>query len=52
MFFAFIVFLAIGAYITGVFSLPKANGISGQTYVLGLSWPWGATFRASGGIAA
>lgn len=49
--FAFIVFLAIGAYITGVFSLPKANGISGQTYVLGLSWPFPLTLLA-GGVAA
>lgn len=49
--FAFIVFLAIGAYITGVFSLPKANGISGQTYILGLNWPFPLTLVA-GGIAA
>lgn len=49
--FAFIVFLAIGAYVTGVFSLPKANGISGQTYVLGLSWPFPLTLLA-GGLAA
>ncbi|MGH2485634.1 MAG: branched-chain amino acid ABC transporter permease [Ktedonobacterales bacterium] len=49
--FAFIAFLAIGAYITGVFSLPKANGISGQTYILGLSWPFPLTLLA-GGIAA
>jgi ABC-type branched-subunit amino acid transport system permease subunit len=49
--FAFIVFMAIGAYITGVFSLPKANGISGQTYILGLSWPFPLTLLA-GGVAA
>lgn len=49
--FAFIVFMALGAYVTGVFSLPKANGISGQTYVLGLSWPFPLTLLM-GGIAA
>lgn len=49
--FAFIIFLAIGAYVTGVLSLPQANGISGQTYILGLSWPFPLTLLA-GGIAA
>lgn len=49
--FAFIVFLAIGAYVTGVFSLPKASDISGQTYVLGLSWPFPITLLM-GGLAS
>ena len=49
--FAFIVFMAIGAYVSGVFALPVANGISGQTYVLGLSWPFPLTLLM-GGIAA
>jgi branched-chain amino acid transport system permease protein len=49
--FAFIVFMAIGAYITGVFALPQANGIAGQTYVLGLSWPFPLTL-IMGGLAA
>ena len=49
--FAFIVFLAIGAYVTGVLSLPPANGISGQTYILGLNWPFPLTLIA-GGLAA
>lgn len=49
--FAFIIFMALGAYVTGVFSLPKANGISGQTYVLGLSWPFPLTLLM-GGLAS
>lgn len=49
--FAFIVFMALGAYVTGVFSLPKANDISGQTYVLGLSWPFPLTLLM-GGLAS
>lgn len=49
--FAFIVFLAIGAYVSGVLSLPPANGISGQTYILGLNWPFPLTLIA-GGLAA
>ena len=49
--FAFIVFMAIGAYVTGVLSLPKADQISGQTYILGLSWPFPLTLLA-GGLAA
>lgn len=49
--FAFIVFMALGAYVTGVFSLPKANNISGQTYVLGLSWPFPITLLM-GGLAS
>jgi branched-chain amino acid transport system permease protein len=49
--FALIIFLALGAYVTGVLSLPKANGISGQTYVLGLSWPFPLTLLI-GGLAS
>lgn len=49
--FALIVFMALGAYVTGVFSLPVANGISGQTYVLGLSWQFPFTLLM-GGLAA
>ncbi len=49
--FAFIVFMAIGAYVSGVFALPPANGIAGQTYVLGLSWPFPLTLMM-GGLAA
>lgn len=49
--FAFIVFMALGAYVTGVFSLPRPNGISGQTYVLGLSWQFPITLLL-GGIAS
>lgn len=50
--FAFIVFMALGAYVTGVFSLPTANGISGQTYVLGLSWPFPITLLMGGIVSA
>ncbi len=49
--FAFIVFMAIGAYVSGVFALPPASGIAGQTYILGLSWPFPLTLLM-GGIAA
>lgn len=49
--FAFIIFMAIGAYVSGVFALPQANGIAGQTYVLGLSWPFPLTL-IMGGLAA
>lgn len=49
--FAFIIFMAIGAYVSGVFALPLANGIAGQTYVLGLSWPFPLTL-IMGGLAA
>lgn len=49
--FAFIVFLAVGAYLTGVTSLPRPNGIAGQTYVLGLSWPFPLSLLA-GGVGA
>jgi branched-chain amino acid transport system permease protein len=49
--FALIIFMALGAYVTGVLSLPKANGISGQTYVLGLSWPFPLTLLI-GGLAS
>jgi len=49
--FAFIIFMAIGAYVSGVFALPQANGVAGQTYVLGLSWPFPITFLM-GGLAA
>ena len=49
--FAFIVFMALGAYVTGVFSLPKPDNISGQTYILGLSWPFPVTLLM-GGLAS
>jgi ABC-type branched-subunit amino acid transport system permease subunit len=50
--FAFIVFMAIGAYVSGVFALPQANGIAGQTYILGLSWPFPITLIMGGLVAA
>jgi branched-chain amino acid transport system permease protein len=49
--FAFIVFVAIGAYVTGVTSLPKPDPYSGQTYIFGFSWPFPLTLLA-GGVAA
>ena len=49
--FAFIAFMALGAYVTGVFSLPKPDNISGQTYILGLSWPFPVTLLM-GGLAS
>jgi ABC-type branched-subunit amino acid transport system permease subunit len=48
--FAYIGFVAIGAYFTGVFSLPAAHG-TGQFYILG----WGLPFPLNlllGGLAA
>ena len=50
--FAFIVFMAIGAYVSGVFAMPQANGIAGQTYVLGVSWPFPLTLIMGGLVAA
>jgi len=38
--FAFILYQAMGAYITAVLTLPKSTVIGDQTYILGLSWPW------------
>ena len=38
--FAYIAFMAVGAYITGVFTLGRSGPLSGQTYVLGLHAPF------------
>jgi len=39
--FAFIVFQAVGAYVTGVLSLGPANTpVTFETYILGTRWPW------------
>ena len=48
--FAYIGFVAIGAYFTGVFSLPAA-GRSGQHYILGLGLPFPLNLLL-GGLAA
>jgi branched-chain amino acid transport system permease protein len=48
--FAYIGFVAIGAYFTGVFSLPAA-GHSGQHYILGLGLPFPINLLL-GGLAA
>ena len=50
--FAFIVFMAIGAYIYGVTSLAPPDPLAGQKYVLGLSWPFPLTLLAGGVVAA
>ena len=38
--FAFILFQAMGAYITAVLTLPKATPGSAETYILGWHLPW------------
>jgi len=38
--FAFILFQAMGAYITAVLTLPKATAGSAETYILGWHLPW------------
>ncbi|MGH9302934.1 MAG: branched-chain amino acid ABC transporter permease [Acidimicrobiales bacterium] len=49
--FAYIAFVAIGAYITGVLTLHPAAAGSGQSYVLGLHLPFFIALLA-GGVAA
>jgi branched-chain amino acid transport system permease protein len=50
--FAFIIFMAIGAYIYGVTTLTPPGQFSGQTYILGLSWPFPLNLIAGGVVAA
>lgn len=50
--FAYIVFMAIGAYVAGVTALPHPDVYSGQTYVAGFSWPWPLPLLAGGIVAA
>jgi branched-chain amino acid transport system permease protein len=38
--FAFILFQAMGAYITAVLTLPRASTLSAETYILGWHLPW------------
>jgi branched-chain amino acid transport system permease protein len=38
--FAFIIFQAIGAYVTAVLSLAAPQAGSFESYILGTSWPW------------
>jgi branched-chain amino acid transport system permease protein len=47
--FSYVVFLAAGAYFTGVTGLPRAP--AGLQYILGLSWPFPLTLLA-GAVAA
>jgi len=49
--FAYITFWAIGAYVTGVFMLGPASPILGETYILGLHFPFLVGLLA-GGITA
>lgn len=49
--FAFIVFMAIGAYIYGVTTLAPPSQFSGQTYILGIGLPFPLNLLL-GGIAA
>jgi ABC-type branched-subunit amino acid transport system permease subunit len=49
--FAFIVFMAVGAYVTGVTSLGRPGIDSGQTYVLGLGWFFPLPLLAGGIVA-
>ncbi len=50
--FAYIIFMAIGAYIAGSFALPRATEIAGQTYVFGFSLPFPIPLIAGGIVAA
>ncbi|HUY79991.1 MAG TPA: branched-chain amino acid ABC transporter permease [Ktedonobacterales bacterium] len=50
--FAYIAFMAIGAYIAGTFALTKADGFSGQTYVFGFSLPFPIPILAGGLVSA
>jgi len=38
--FAFILFQAIGAYVTAVLTLPPAQAAFAESYILGLELPW------------
>src|SRR5258708_24283167 len=49
--FAFIVFMAIGAYVTGVTSLGLPTPDTQQSYILGFGWPFPLSLLV-GGIAA
>ncbi len=54
--FAFIIFQAVGAYVTGVVSLGSANTpVTFETYILGVHWPWPVALllgAAAGGVLA
>jgi branched-chain amino acid transport system permease protein len=49
--FTFITFMAVGAYVAGVFSLPPQQPGTGVTYVLGLNWHFPLP-QIMGGLAA
>ena len=38
--FAFILYQAMGAYITAVLTLPSAKTLADETYILGWHLPW------------
>ncbi len=50
--FAYIAFMALGAYIAGTFALTKADGFSGQTYIFGFSLPFPIPIIAGGLVSA
>lgn len=50
--FAYIIFFAVGAYITGTFALPHADPFSGQTYFFGFALPFPIPLIAGGLVAA
>lgn len=49
--FAYITFVAAGAYFSGVLGLPHPNPLSGAEYILGLNWPFPATLLGGGLVA-
>lgn len=50
--FAYIVFVAIGAYVAGTFALPRPDVYSGQTYFFGYSLPFPIPLLAGGLVAS
>lgn len=50
--FAYIVFVAIGAYIAGTFALPRPDPYTGQTYIFGFSLPFPIPLLAAGLVAS
>ncbi len=50
--FAYIIFVAIGAYIAGTFALGRPDPASGQTYVFGFALPFPIPLIAAGIVSA
>ena len=49
--FMYIAFVAVGGYVTAQLGLPPSQPASGETYILGLNWPFFPALL-SGGLAA